>query len=461
MHPADRIIYQIYVPALGGRQPSSRVPALVAAQRLTGHLLQLGVNTVMLTPIFPAPSEHRYDCTDYFQVDPALAGTAGPRQAHRVFTRLLEVWGSAGLGVVLDLALNHASLNYPIEELPADGRPRRRPPHGRQESSWGFGYWDQAHQPTQRFLLSVARYWLENAPIAGYRLDYLPGVDADFRQQLLQTIGQVSRDVFLLGECWGGHQELARLYAELAPLGLDSLLEFPAQGALLEVLAWQTPPALLGRVLGQAYQAPGGKAWPCWFLDSHDHMRLADAVGGDWARLTLAASIQFAQSGPVCIFCGDELAAQAGTPLLEGFTSQARQPAAAPPDPSPMFQFYRRLCQCRAHHPALRQGDAKILNGPAGCLLQVKHTADEVILVVANLTDHAKQLRLELDRLSGPFARGQGRELLTGQRAELEPSRLVEQRWVLPCRLPARTARYWLLLPAGTQETRPDQQAPK
>lgn len=39
------------------------------------HLDRLGVNTVYLTPFFPARSNHRYDAASFDAVDPLLAGT--------------------------------------------------------------------------------------------------------------------------------------------------------------------------------------------------------------------------------------------------------------------------------------------------------------------------------------------------------------------------------------------------
>ncbi len=40
------------------------------------HLDRLGVNTVYLTPIFPARSNHRYDAATFDRVDPLLGGDA-------------------------------------------------------------------------------------------------------------------------------------------------------------------------------------------------------------------------------------------------------------------------------------------------------------------------------------------------------------------------------------------------
>ena len=37
------------------------------------HIQALGVNTVYLTPVFPARSNHRYDASTFDEIDPAEA----------------------------------------------------------------------------------------------------------------------------------------------------------------------------------------------------------------------------------------------------------------------------------------------------------------------------------------------------------------------------------------------------
>jgi glycosidase len=41
-----------------------------------GHLKELGVSAIWLTPIFEATSNHRYDTADYRRVDPRLGDKA-------------------------------------------------------------------------------------------------------------------------------------------------------------------------------------------------------------------------------------------------------------------------------------------------------------------------------------------------------------------------------------------------
>ena len=73
--------------------------------RLDG-LADLGVTVLYLNPIFAAPSNHRYDTSDYFYVDPDL-GTA------EEFDKLVSEAGARGIRVVLDGVFNHVSADSP------------------------------------------------------------------------------------------------------------------------------------------------------------------------------------------------------------------------------------------------------------------------------------------------------------------------------------------------------------
>ena len=60
----------------------------------------LGCDAVYLTPIFRAPSNHKYDTADYDHVDEQLGGDAA-------FARLAAALRARDLGLVLDGVFNH------------------------------------------------------------------------------------------------------------------------------------------------------------------------------------------------------------------------------------------------------------------------------------------------------------------------------------------------------------------
>jgi alpha-glucosidase len=69
------------------------------------HIAGLGANTVYLTPIFPAPSNHRYDAAS-FGVDPLLGGEAA-------LARLAGAVHRRGMRLLGDLTTNHCGQTHP------------------------------------------------------------------------------------------------------------------------------------------------------------------------------------------------------------------------------------------------------------------------------------------------------------------------------------------------------------
>ena len=64
------------------------------------HIASLGANTIYLTPIFPAQSNHRYDASSFDQVDPILGGD-------EALVRLTAAAHARGLRVMGDFTTNH------------------------------------------------------------------------------------------------------------------------------------------------------------------------------------------------------------------------------------------------------------------------------------------------------------------------------------------------------------------
>lgn len=71
------------------------------------YLVDLGVNCIWLSPIFPSPSHHGYDATDYFAIEPRLGTMEGLRL-------LVAEAHAAGMRVILDFVPNHCSDLHPL-----------------------------------------------------------------------------------------------------------------------------------------------------------------------------------------------------------------------------------------------------------------------------------------------------------------------------------------------------------
>lgn len=64
------------------------------------YLKELGVNALYLNPIFEAPSNHKYDCADYFNVDKHFGG-------NRALEQLNKKLHEEDMKIILDISINH------------------------------------------------------------------------------------------------------------------------------------------------------------------------------------------------------------------------------------------------------------------------------------------------------------------------------------------------------------------
>ena len=77
------------------------------------YLQELGVNGIWLMPIHPSPTYHKYDVTDYDAIDPQYGTMAD-------FDQLMQACQARDIHVILDLVLNHTSVEHPWFQTAAD-----------------------------------------------------------------------------------------------------------------------------------------------------------------------------------------------------------------------------------------------------------------------------------------------------------------------------------------------------
>ena len=148
-----------------------------------GTNTDLGVSGLWLMPIHPSTSYHGYDVIDYYAVNPEY-GTMED------FNRLLDEAHKRGIRVIIDLVLNHTSVDHPWFRAAQDPMSEYRDwyvwsdtePSGSgwhaSDHGYYFGiFWEgmpdlnYEHPPVTEQMHDVARYWLQDIGVDGFRLD--------------------------------------------------------------------------------------------------------------------------------------------------------------------------------------------------------------------------------------------------------------------------------------------------
>lgn len=397
----------------------------------------LGITAVWLMPIKESPSYHGYDVTDYHAVE-ADYGTAADFKA---FTQAAH---ERGIHVVIDLVLNHCSSRHPwfVEAAASPESPKRdwfiwsdtdpgyRGPWGQQvwhsvsrDGSGPFYYGcfsrgmpdlNLTNPDITAALKSIARFWIEEMGVDGFRLDAIKHfiedgpiqentqASIDWLEDFNSYCKSINPDFFTVGEVWSSTDQVARYI----PGAVDTAFEFDLGEAIIRALNTGDAAGLRARVkqVLAAYDTPVAT-----FLTNHDQARAMTQLGNDLGKARAAASLLLTLPGVPFVYYGEEIGHTGAkpdpnirTPMQwtaepAGFTTgtpwRAPQPdagevhvAAQMDDPGSLFSHYRDLIALRRGDEALGVGRTIVLE-PAepGLMAFIREQGERRVLVVVNI----------------------------------------------------------------------------
>lgn len=329
------------------------------------YLSDLGITAIYFTPIFEATTNHKYDTIDYMKVDPSFGTNEKLKQ-------LVDICHSRGIRVLLDAVFNHsgymfkpfvdvknngAASNYkdwfhirsfPLEVV--DGIP----------TFDTFAFTDMMpklnteNDEVKKYLLQVAKYWIEEVGIDGWRLDVANEVDHSFWREFRKTVKSVAPDAYILGELF--HDGMMWLQGDQ----FDAVMNYPFTNAMIDFFAQDNQDGLsfahaiqhqLARYPLQANEVMFN------LLDSHDTARLLTLCGGDKRKMQLAALFQFTFLGTPCLYYGDEVGLDGDNDpdcrkCMEWDTAQQDRE---------LHAFYKGIIGLRKSFSALRSGSFRFI----------------------------------------------------------------------------------------------------
>ncbi len=190
---------------------------LKGIEQKADYLKALGIDVIYLNPIFASESVHRYDTVDFFTIDPKLGGD-------EALASLVDTMHKNGIKVVLDISINHTSLNSVwLKKALEDPKSDEHDFYYFQPDGSVACWQNVKTLPQLRYSSIKLRNHLyrdENsilkkylrAPfnIDGWRLDVAPEVGRLKREQLCQEVWReinlelrkVKKDLYLVGEDW-------------------------------------------------------------------------------------------------------------------------------------------------------------------------------------------------------------------------------------------------------------------
>ncbi|HHF0534271.1 MULTISPECIES: maltodextrin glucosidase [Vibrio] len=312
---------------------------LKGVEQKLDYLEQLGVTALYFNPIFSSPSNHKYDTTDYFTVDPMLGTNAQ-------FAELCEKIRGKNMKIVLDAVFNHTSVHHPWFDIQQKGEGAYGHPHSKFRDYYFFegetnhyiGWKGIGNLPVLNFENeqvrdyiyqseeSVIKYWLKPPYLVdGWRFDVIHMLgegegaknNARYVEAFRHATKSVNPNAYVLGEHFfeatqwlqGDQEDGAMNYYGFAHpvrafIARQDIMYDPINIDGLEFKAWLDEARAkipFSNQLSQLNQ-----------LDSHDTARFITLVDGDKRKMNIALAMLMTYVGTPCIYYGSEVGLEGG-----------------------------------------------------------------------------------------------------------------------------------------------------
>jgi cyclomaltodextrinase / maltogenic alpha-amylase / neopullulanase len=283
------------------------------------ELSALGVNLIYLTPVFQSTSNHKYDTSDYFQIDEQF-GTLDD------FRHLVQAAHRRGIRVVLDAVFNHTGEQFaPFQDVIKNGIQSRYWNwffiEGEQVDLKQVNYETFANQirsmpklnianpEVEAFLLDVATYWIRECDIDGWRLDVANEVDHVFWRKFRTAVKAEKSDALIIGEVW--HDSLPWLRGD----EFDGVMNYLFRENTLDFFVRQTltQTEFVEKMTELLYHYPQPAVLSMFnLLGSHDTERIWTLADANESAIIGALLFQFLYPGIPMLYYGDEVGMEGG-----------------------------------------------------------------------------------------------------------------------------------------------------
>ncbi len=414
----DAVFYQIFVDRFANGDSTNDPPGIVPwgspptrnnffggdFQGILDHLpylKNLGITALYLTPIFKAPSNHKYDCSDYLTIDPSFG-------SYQLFRQFVDEVHSRGIRIVLDAVFNHCGDGFwAFEDVRKKGASSKY-------ASWFFiddypiiqdppnyqtcgGVWympklNTSNPEVREYLIKAATYWMESCDIDGWRLDVPWKASMDFWKLFRERIKKIKPDAYIVGEVWRDPRPW------LQGDTCDGVMNYPLRNHILDYCVFDAMDAEdFDYEINLLRQSNGDSAkFQLNLLGSHDTPRLLTLCKDDIARVILAVTFLFTYVGTPMVFYGDEIG------LFGGNDPDCRKCMSWEETEweHRLVNIYQNLIHIRSNHPALRRGDFIPLLKFNGIYAYLRRLDDDMVIVILNPREERHQIKIPLGNLN-------------------------------------------------------------
>ena len=418
------------------------------------YIQDMGFNGIWLMPVFQSTTYHKYDITDYMQIDSEYGSTEDMQN-------LIEECHKRGIRIILDVVMNHTSSQHLwftqaceyLEQLPRGAEPdeqecpyvgyyhfaneQKQDYYQVKNTDWYYEgvFWSEMpdlnleNEQLRAELEQIASYWI-GMGIDGFRMDaamHFEENDTTANTEILNWFYEYclsqNPDFYMVSEVWANEAAIADYYAS----GTPSMFNFDLadkEGKLIKAARGTYKAANLVQSMLK-YQTDFAAENPDYidapFITNHDMGRVANALRNDPDDLKMAGGLLMTLSGNPFVYYGEEIGmSSAGTkdenkrlPFIwsdtdttgmtkgpkdaeAGITSAFAGVEEQQADSDSILNYYKRALRLRNENPELARGTIEAVEALCDGHQAVitKTWEDSTIAVVYNTSDEAIEVKL-------------------------------------------------------------------
>lgn len=419
------------------------------------YLKDLGVTAIYLNPIFYAATNHKYDCLDYFTVDPHFGGD-------EALAELTKALHDNNMQLILDVSINHTGTAHKWfnkegtffdKSIGAynNKNVKERSYYFFNEDNSYKAWFDVPTLPTLNYTSkelkeelfngdnSLVKKWLK-APYCtdGWRFDVADVMAKNDKIQLdkevwpliNKAIKGTNPQAYILSEDWddctehlqGDQWDSAMNYygcgRPVREFAGDIDL-FNSRNNILKKHPYKmTAPDLAGRINNYLTRIPDTiKDVTFNLFDSHDTPRLHNNPKISEGAYEGAVKLLFALPGAVNIYYGDEIGIDGTIDSNEGCRYPMNWNKASKKD-CKEYRLYSTLAKLKKESPALNRGAYSIPYAKGYIFSMLRFLNDDAYLLVWSRENASKEITIPLDIIDSLSIKGESLEDVLGERIE-------------------------------------------
>ncbi len=395
----ELVIYQIFVDRFNKEdidEKWNRIPNQrdVFGGNLRGiinkldYLSSLGINCLYLTPIFAAQSNHKYDTRDYFNIDKDF----GDKDS---FRELVDECHRRNIRVILDAVFNHTGIEFfAFKDYIKNGDKSEYKDWYYVKKNGDYETFGNVKQMPKLntsnpevidYLLNIARYWIKEYDIDGWRLDVANEIDHKFWRKFKEAVKAEKEDAIIIGEVWDGGENY------LEGDQFDTVMNYPFMYDAIDYFA-------KGSIDTEGFDYYINNLFARYktytrgilvnLIDSHDTSRFLYECGNNIEKLKIAVFFLMTCIGVPMMFYGDEAGISGGN------DPDCRRTMNFNNINMELMDYYKKLIQIRTGSSSLKHGGFKTLYTGKGAYAYLRYTDNENVICLLNNSQSVEEVEL-------------------------------------------------------------------